>query len=61
MLYPTCIKIEDNIIKTINLASTQNKETTIFIMTNCFDITCFGNLTFAEQAQLKSLIKYLFS
>ena len=64
MLYPTYVEIEGNIIKTIDLASTQDECTSVMIIADdnygIFDVNCLGDLTFAERAQLKALIDYLF-
>ena len=64
MLYPTYVGIEGDIVKTVNLASTQNKCTSVIIIADddygIFDVNCLGDFTFAERAQLKALINYLF-
>ena len=64
MLYPTHIKIENNVIKTINLSSTRNKNTSILIIADdeydIFNVSCVGDFTLAERAQLKALMDYLF-
>lgn len=64
MLYPTYVGIKDDIIKTVNLASTQDECTSVFIIADddygIFDVICIGDFTFAERAQLKALIDYLF-
>lgn len=64
MLYPTYIGIEGDIIKTVNLASTQDEYTSVIIIADddygIFDVNCLGDFTFAERAQLKALINYLF-
>lgn len=64
MLYPTYVGIEGNIIKTVNLASTQDECTSVIIIADdnydIFDVNCLGDFTLAERAQLKALINYLF-
>lgn len=64
MLYPTYIGIEGDIVKTVNLASTQDECTSVIIIADndygIFDVNCLGDFTFAERAQLKALINYLF-
>lgn len=64
MLYPTYVGIEGDIIKTVNLASTQDECTNVIIIADddygIFDVNCLGDFTFAERAQLKALINYLF-
>lgn len=64
MLYPTYVGIEGDIVKTVNLASTQDKCTSVIIIGDddygIFDVNCLGDFTFAERAQLKALIDYLF-
>ena len=64
MLYPTYVGIEGDIIKTVNLASTQDECTSVIIITDddygIFDVNRLGDFTLAERAQLKALINYLF-
>lgn len=64
MLYPTYVGIEGDIVKTVNLASTQDKCASVIIIVDddygIFDVNCLGDFTFAERAQLKALIDYLF-
>lgn len=64
MLYPTYVGIEGDIIKTVNLASTQDECTSVIIIADddydIFDVNCLGDFTLAERAQLKALINYLF-
>lgn len=64
MLYPTYVGIEGNIIKTVNLASTQDECASVIIIADddygIFDVNCLGDFTLAERAQLKALINYLF-
>lgn len=64
MLYPTYVGIEGDIVKTVNLASTQDKCASVIIIADddysIFDVNCLGDFTFAERAQLKALIDYLF-
>lgn len=63
MLYPVYIGIENDDIQTVHLLSNQDDYTSILIEANkeyeTFDLSCFGSLTLAEQAQLKALIDYL--
>lgn len=64
MLYPTYIGIEGDIIKIVNLASTQDECASVIIIADddygIFDVNCIGDFTFAERAQLKALMDYLF-
>lgn len=64
MLYPTHVGIENDTIKTINLASTQDECTSVIIIADddygIFYVNCLGDFTLAERAQLKALIDYLF-
>ena len=47
MLYPTYVGIEGNIIKTVNLASTQDECTSVIIIADdnygIFDVNCLGD------------------
>lgn len=64
MLYPTHIKIENNVIKTINLVSTQDECVRVIVIADddygIFDVNCLRDFILAGRTQLKSLINYLF-